>query len=761
MNDDDTKSFMALAAGAEIGQYRLAHRLGSGGMGEVYLAHDASLDRDVAVKFLSIELARHTESRLRFLREAQAAARLSHPNIVTIHEVSEHDGRPFFVMEHVDGRSLGAYAAGRQLPVSEFLDLAVQLCDAVQAAHARGVVHRDIKPSNILVDNGGRVRIVDFGLAAVAGVQPLTKSGSTLGTIGYMSPEQVYGREADHRSDLFSLGIVFYQLLTGMNPFVRDSEAATLHAIAHDAPPAPSSIRPEIPRSIDSLMLHMLEKEPVRRSQSAVEIRDGLISTRDEVLSPRRQPSSPSVAVLPFVNLSSDPDQEYFCDGVAEDIIGDLNHVPGLRVVARTSAFAFRGHAGDIRDVGRKLGVTHVVEGSVRKAGQRVRVAAQLIEVADGYQLWSERYDRELSDIFAIQDDISRAIVEKLKLELERLLSSQRGPLDVPIEAYQLYSRARHEMNMRSADSLRRALNYLQQCIRLAPAFAPARCGLADAYFLLYAYDYMTPRDAIAYARTSAQRALELDDRLADAHATLGGILTYYDWAWADAEQTFLRALELSPGHAVAHQWYGELLSFVGRTEEAAHHLDTALQRDPLSVVSLTMSGWHHVHTGQYDRALEFLEKAVALGTASDFTYALAGFCYFSTGHVEKGRAQFERSRAVSGSSAMSLTTQALAFERIGDLSLAQQALDQLLARQADEYVSQPYLAALYLLLGHEDMAVACLQEALRRRDAELMFMAVMPYYDCVQKNPRLGPLLAVLGLPSPPVARDNRPQRH
>ena len=742
MHDDQTRSFTALNSGVTIGQYRLAGRIGAGGMGEVYLAHDTSLDRDVALKFLSLELSRREDARLRFLREAQADARLSHPNIVTIHEVAEHEGRPFFVMEHVQGTALNDFANGRPLPLEQVRELAIQLCDAVSSAHAEGV-------ELVAVDDNGRVRLVDFGLAAVAGVDHLTKSGSTLGTIGYMSPEQVYGQEIDYRSDLFSLGIVLYELLTGKNPFRRNTEAATLHAITHDTPSPPRQERSDIPPEIDSIVVRLLRKEPDKRFRDASEVSAALRTTSGPApVASQRKDATPSLAVLPFLNLSSDPDQAYFCDGIAEDIISDLNHVAGLRVVARTSAFAFRDHGGDIRDIGRKLGVTHVVEGSVRKSGTRIRIAVQLIEIADGYQLWSERYDRELPDIFAIQDDIAHAIVDKLKLELGKLGAKQRGTQEVPVEAYQLYSRARYEMNLRSAEGLYRALDYLKESIRMAPDYAHARAGLADAYFLLFAYDYMTPRDAIARARTAAQQALELDERLVDAHATMGGLLTYYDWAWSDAEQAFQRALDLSPGHATAHQWYGELLCYLGRSDEAERHLGIALKHDPLSVVAHTMFGWHYVRHREYQRALDYLDRAMALGSASDFTYTLAGWSHFELGNRQEAFACFEQGRAIAGSGAVVLTVEALAHEREGDLQPARVALDALTERAKTQYVSQPYLAALHFILGEEAAAIECLHEALRRRDAELILMSVMPYYNKLHAHPRLGGLLAVLGLP-------------
>lgn len=755
MTDDPTRTYAVLTSGAQVAQYRIVKLLGSGGMGEVYLAQDTRLEREVALKFLSQPLSLEPEARLRFLREAQAAARLAHPNIVTVHEVAEFDGRPYFVMEHLEGQSLREFAAGKALPVEKALDIAGQLCEGLIAAHSKGIVHRDLKPGNIIIDPQGRVRIVDFGLAAVKGGEHLTRSGSTLGTIGYMSPEQVLGKEIDHRSDLFSAGIVLYELLTGRNFFRRDGDAATLHAIVHDQLSFPVESIGEISTSLERLLTRLLEKEPENRFPSALELRAELAAARREMESgAAKRTAAPSIAVLPFANLSADADQDYFCDGVSEDIISDLNQIPGIRVVARTSAFAFRGYSGDIREAGRKLGVGYVLEGSVRKAGQRVRVTAQLIEIASGYHLWSERYDRELSDIFAIQDDISRAIVDKLKLELGRRELGRRAAKDIPMEAYQLYSRARYELNKRSVEALRQALQLLLECLKLAPDYPLAHAGLADAYFLLFAYDAMPPRDAIARARIAAQHALELDDHLANPHATLGGIHTYYDWAWSDAEREFRRAIELSPGDATAHQWYGELLSYMARTEEAEEQLRIALQIDPLSAIVLTMFGWHYIRHSRFDQAGDYLNRAMALHTTNDFTYALAGWSQIALGNWEEGLRHIQTSREISDNSVMSLTFLALAHDLKGDKTTARDLLEQLLHRQEKEYVPQPYLAALHFILGDEQAALRCLQEGLRRRDSELIFTAVMPYYAALQKHPKIGALIAVLGLPDASLKR-------
>ena len=746
--NDQTKSHVIQGIDPVIHQYRLVGRLGSGGMGEVFLAEDTSLKRFVALKFMGAEHQNNAELRTRFVREAQAAAKLSHPNIVTIHEVAEHNGRPFFSMEHVEGESLKTHAGGRKLSTVHVLDLITQVASGLQEAHRLGVIHRDIKPANILIDKSGRARIVDFGLAALVGSEQITQIGSTLGTIGYMSPEQVRGEPADERSDLFSLGVVSYELLTGRRPFRADNEAAVLYAIVH-ADPEPLAERDEIDIApIQEIINRLLHKEPSSRFQNAGELLQGLRKLLPAGIGlSNREENQASIAVLPFSNLSADPEQEYFCDGIAEDIISDLKNINDLRVVARTSAFAFKGKNEDIRRIGRQLNVGYILEGSVRKGGARVRITAQLIEVASGYHIWSEKYDRQLQDIFAIQDDISHAIVEKLKLQLGGDRTGRRTAKQAPIEAYQLYSQGRHELNKRTAKAFTKALEFFNRSLESAPDFAQVHSGLADAYFLLFAYDLISPRDAVAQARVSARRAIALNDKLADAHATLGGILTFYDWAWQDAEVAFLKALELSPGHAKAHQWYGELLTFLGRKTEAERHLQLALRLDPLSTVVLTMLGWHYIRFGDPDTGLIHLDRAIELESQNDFTYICKAAALFALNRPTSAWELLRRAKEVSDGSTLSVAMLGHFGAIAGDVESARQTLEILSSKRTEEYVPLAYLATLQLDVGNESAATASLKEAVRRHDAELVFMAVMPYYESVRNVPQLATLLSVVGL--------------
>jgi len=563
-DDDKTLSFVALTAGTQVSHYEIINKIGAGGMGEVYLALDTKLNRKVALKFLPPHLCRDEDCRKRFTREAQATAGLDHPNIASIHEVGEYNGRPFFSMQVVEGQSLRDVIAGKDLPVERMLEIAIQLCEGLQAAHDKGITHRDIKPSNILIDSHNRVRIVDFGLAAISGSEQLTKTGSTLGTIGYMSPEQVQGKEIDQRSDLFSLGVVLYELITKQNPFKRDSEAATLKAVSDDLPEPLARFKSGLPDGLQAVIDKALEKDIKMRYQHAdgmlsdlVRVKRSLESGQSTIYrqlvsrqaSRRRwaaaavivvaalivlivtkpwltdttsdepdkimQAVLPSIAVLPFVDMSSDKDQEYFCDGIAEELINGLTQLGGLKVAARTSAFQFKQPDRNIPAIGRELGVTTVLEGSVRKAGNRLRITVQLINVKDGFHLWSEKYDRTLDDIFAIQDEISLAIVEKLRLQLLDREKSRlvRRHTDNK-EAYNLYLKGRYFWNKRHEGGMTSALDYYQQAIDKDPTYPHPYIGIADAYVILGTFGFLPPRESFPKAKAAANKALELDSNL-------------------------------------------------------------------------------------------------------------------------------------------------------------------------------------------------------------------------------------------------------
>jgi serine/threonine protein kinase/tetratricopeptide (TPR) repeat protein len=634
-NNDNTRSFVPITEGTMISHYKIVEKIGSGGMGDVYLAEDTELDRRVALKFLPLHLCPDEMYHTRFKREAQAVAKLNHPNIITIHEVSEYQGRPFFAMELVEGQSLRELSLGKELSCERIVELAIQICDGLSEAHEKEIVHRDIKPSNIVIDAYGRPKILDFGLAAIRGGEQITKTGSTLGTIKYMSPEQVEGNKVDKRSDLFSFGVVLYEMITARTPFERDNEAATLKSIGQDTPEPLARFKSDVPDEFQRTISKLLEKDRSLRYQSAADVISDLKKILVEFESgTSSKKNQPSIAVLPFDNLSADPEQEYFCDGMAEEIINALTQLEGLRVVARTSAFAFKGKHEDMREIGRKLSVSTLLEGSIRKAGGRVRITAQLINVGDGYHIWSERFDRDLEDVFAIQDEISLAIVEKLKVKLlldekEKMLKRYTSNL----EAYDLYLKGRYHWNRRTRKSLKKAVAHFEQVIQKDPEYALAYAGLADCYSMLEQIGAIPTKEAFSKAKAFARKALEIDETSSEAHTSLAHVLRSYDRDWGGMEREFRRAIELNPDYATAHQWFARALLSLGRTSEAVQEIQRALELDPLSLIIINNAGWIYLHAGQEEKALEYAEKILDIDPTFGYAHVI-----FSTINERKGR---------------------------------------------------------------------------------------------------------------------------
>lgn len=554
--------------GRSLGSYRVLREIARGGMGWVYLAEDTTLGRRVALKVLPPEMAEDAGRLARFEREARIVAALSHPNIVTIHSIEEADGVRFLTMELVEGRPLDRVAGRSPVPPERFLEIALPLTEAVAAAHERGVTHRDLKPANIMVTDEGHLKVLDFGVAkpreAAVGIGgegeadgstvTLTEAGAIFGTVTYMSPEQVLGREVDHRSDLFSLGVVFFELLTGERPFRGESAAEIVSAILRDEPPPASRLRSDLPASADRLVDRCLEKEPDRRIQSARELLVELEELEREVAAGASR-RTPSMAVLPFLDMSPQKDQGYFCEGISEELINALGRIEHLRLASRTSSFQFQGEAADVREIGRRLGVSTVLEGSVRKAGDRIRVTAQLVNAADGYRVWSDRYDRETRDIFAIQEEIAESIVEALELTLnprERRALRQVSTRD--IEAYEYYLRGRRFFYRLSRRGFQFARQLYERAIALDPNYALAHVGLADCCAFLSQYsERMRPN--LERADEASRRALELDPELAEAHASRGLVLSL-EGRHSEAEAAFDTALRLDPKLYEAYYFY-------------------------------------------------------------------------------------------------------------------------------------------------------------------------------------------------------------
>ncbi|MGD8816302.1 MAG: protein kinase [Acidobacteriota bacterium] len=606
--------------GKSLGPYKILEQIGSGAMGEVYLAEDARLGRRIAVKVLPAEFAADPSRLARFEQEARAIAALTHPNIVTIHSVEEVGGVRLITMEYVDGATLGELIPGGGMPRERFFEIAVPIAAALSAAHERGITHRDLKPANIMVADDGRVKILDFGLAKLADkvevdleadgpTELLTREGTIVGTAAYMSPEQAQGKPVDHLSDIFSLGIILYEMATGERPFRGDSPAELVSAILRDAPRPLGELNVAMPGELARLVERCLEKNPRRRIQTALDVRNEL-----QRLEAAGKPTKTgaSTAVLPFADMSPERDQEYFCEGIAEELINALAKIPNLHVASRTSAFQFKGSAKDIREIGRQLGVESVLEGSVRKAGSRIRITAQLVSIADGYQLWSDRYDRELQDVFAIQDEISQSIVDALEVTFgpsEKVPAEKASTTD--IEAYEYYLRGRHyfhRFNRRDQEFARRMFT---RAIEIDPHYARAHAGIADCSSFLWMY-FERDDAHLQQADESSKRALELDPDLAQAHASRGLALSL-NHRFDDAEAEFHEAIRLDAKLFEAYYFYARAALAEGQQLKAAELFEKACEVRPEDYAAPTLLATLYEGLGRADKAAEADRRSFAI----------------------------------------------------------------------------------------------------------------------------------------------------
>ena len=618
--------------------YKILEKLGEGGMGVVYKAEDTKLKRTVALKFLPQDLSRDEESKERFIHEAQAASALDHPNICTIHEIDEtEDGQMFIAMACYEGESLREKIKSQDagLSVNEAVEIAIQVAEGLSKAHKKQILHRDLKPANIMLTSEKVVKIVDFGLAKLAGQTKLTKSGTMMGTASYMSPEQVQGAKVDQRTDIWSFGVVLFEMLTADLPFKGDYQPALTYAIMNEEPPLLANLRKDTSSHLHKIVEKSLQKEPANRYEDMKGLLKDLRSVSKESASEpslpvRKQEVVPSIAVLPFSNMSADKEQTYFCDGMAEEIINALVKIEGLRVAARTSSFAFKGKHEDIREIGKKLNVDKVLEGSVRKSGKRLRITAQLINIEDGYHLWSERYDRELEDVFEIQDEISLAIVAALKV---KLVDRKDKPLIKPptdnLEAYDAYLRGVYCFNQRKKTENDKAIALFAQATNIDAKFALAFAGLAYAYIeKLFTYQPQKKWEEKAFV--ALKKALALDPELAEAYVAQGNLLwtksNHFPHAEAIAE--YERAIELKPTLAEAHNELARALWHVGALNRAYSELKRALEIDPTYVDVKFRMGMLKLQRGHFESAFSLLRK-IPQEALVEWVDALIALCLF------------------------------------------------------------------------------------------------------------------------------------
>jgi len=721
--------------GKTISHYRIIEKLGEGGMGVVYKAEDTKLRRPVALKFLPPELTRDAKAKERFVHEAQAASALDHPNICTIHEIDEtNEGQTFIAMACYEGESLKTKIERGPLKLNEVLDIAVQIAQGLVKAHEQKIIHRDIKPANVLITRDGLVKIVDFGLAKLSGRTKLTRAGTTPGTVSYMSPEQLRGGDIDQRSDIWALGVVLYEMVTGEAPFTGDYEQAVNYSIMNEAPRPIRTLCPDAPVEAERLIEKTLSKDPNGRYQKTTELLRALQSLKKRLESSSVDLAGsdaigvPSIAVLPFVNMSPDPENQYFGDGLAEELINALAQLKGVRVAARTSAFRFRGGNVDIREIGEKLNVGTVLEGSVRKAGNRLRITAQLINIEDGYHVWSERFDREMKDIFDIQDEITRAIVDRLRVEL---VGSKDRPLvsscTENLEAYSAFLQGRFYWNSLTPEGWTRSFELFQRAIELDPMFALPHAWLSVYYGSQAFWGNVALKEVAPKARAAAQRALALDDSLGFAHGDLAWAFWFIDWDFRAAEREFKRAFELDPGSALGRTNYALFLACRGRKEDAVREARLCLKLDPLSSLVAAWSAGALYGVGEIEESIDTSLKAIAMDPDHWQSYLHLGMAYLHASMVEKAAAAWEKAVDLSGGSSATLAWLAAAYYLMGKNREADKLIDRLDERAKQTYVPPMFFAWISVARGEPKAALAYVKHAIQERDCFLDFNNAIP----------------------------------
>jgi eukaryotic-like serine/threonine-protein kinase len=762
---------MALSAGSRLGRYEILAPLGAGGMGEVYRARDPQLAREVAIKVLPEALADDAAALARFEREAKSVAALSHPNILAIYDVGREGRISYVVTELLEGETLRAALARGPLGARQAAQIAAGVAEGLAAAHGRGIVHRDIKPENVVLTPDGRVKILDFGIARVHAAVPTTSetaptagatsTGVILGTVGYLSPEQARGEPADARSDLFALGCVFYELLTGTRAFPGVTVADALVALLRDEPPglAESSPSPEIPPAAREVLRHCLEKNPEHRFQHA---RDLLILLRPLAAgdAPVRPPTSPSpgtggadsLAVLPFENAGNDPDLEYLSEGIAESLTRALSPTPGLRVISRSAVARYRGPGADHVRAGRELSVGAVLTGRVVARGDRISVSAELVNVADQRQIWGHLYERRLDDIFSLQEQLAVEIAGQLRPRLAG--AARSGPIlarQPGGEAYQLYLKGRYWWNRRPEEGFTNALEYFQKSIEADPSFALSYSGLADCYVTLGSWEtgILPPNEAFLKARTLARKSVELDDRSAEPHASLAYSLFHYDWNFRQAEELIRRAIALDPGYAPAHHWYSHILLPLGRADESMTETRAAIAIDPNDFIMNAHLAWHHYFAGNYDLAVEAAEKLTSISSDHFWSPFFSGLAYEQKGMLNEAIQRFGRAVGRSPGSSYAAAALAHAYALAGDTGRVRQILEDLTARGQRQFVAAYDLAIVHLGLGEIDRVFSLLERAFDERSSWLIHLNVDPRLRRLRDDSRFLGLVRRVGLPS------------
>ena len=802
-SSDDAESFMEkpaaeavaglnvepknLAAGTSFGHYEIIKQIGAGGMGEVYLAEDTKLERQVAVKILNEKFAAHESNLQRFVQEAKAASALNHPNILVIHEIGKSENSNYIVSEYIEGETLRDNFKQSPSKLSEVLDVSIQIANALTAAHAANIVHRDIKPENIMLRPDGFVKILDFGLAklveqkavgfeASTVKQNQTAKGVIMGTVNYMSPEQAKGEKIDARTDIFSFGVVLYEMIAGRTPFAGDSMSETFANLINAEPPPLARFSSNTPDELNRIVAKMLRKKRDERYQTMKDLLSDLkvLQKRLEFEEFRVSPSgdltptkteaktlageirkSPegdtlnekSIAVLPFANMSADAENEYFCDGLAEELLNALAKIKNLKVAARTSAFSFKNRNVEVGEIGKALNVKTILEGSVRKSGNKLRITAQLINAADGYQIWSKRYDGELKDIFDLQDDITLTVINELKVQfLSGEKTAIRNRYADNVEAYQLYLKGRFHILKLHPSEIQKGISYFEQAIKLDTNYALAYVGIANAHQILPLAIELAPDEHFPLAIAAAHTAIAIDDNLAEAHSVLGWLTFWADWDWTTAEKECRRAFELDPNSADAYEAHAHILSNTGRHDEALAAIKRAREIDPLHLRINALEGQFLFHAGKPDEALEHLQKTFALENNFWLAHAFAASVYIKKEMFAEAISEANFARKVSGGNTFAAAFAAYALAKSGNQTEARQILNELLELSKVRNIPPYHIALIYNGLGETEKTFEWLEKACEKRDPKMAFLKVEPKWNNLRSEPHFQDLMRRVG---------------
>jgi len=775
------------------GRYEVIEELGKGGMGEVYRVFDKKIEEEVTLKLIRPEIAADRKTIEKFRNELKFARKIAHKNVCRMYDLNEEEGTPYITMEYVPGENLKSIIAmTKQLSVSTAVNIAKQICEGLAEALRLGVVHRDLKPSNIMIDKEGNARILDFGIARSLKAKGITGAGVMIGTPEYMSPEQVEEKEVDQRSDLYALGVILYEMMTGRIPFEGDSALSIALKHKTEVPPDPREINAQIPEDLSRVILRCMEKDKEKRCQNAEELLSELSKIEKGIPTPERMVSKRktirekisemkwkrlliygvmailiislivggiylitgrrevihAIAVLPLANLSDDPQQEYFADGMTEALIGELTKIKALqRVISRTSVMRYKNTDKSLPEIARELNVDVVVEGSVLLIGKQVRMTAKLIDARKDRHIWTNSYNRDVQNILGLQRELARSIAKEIKIAVtpeEQAQLTEASPVNP--EAYQLYLKGRYVWNKRTRDDLEKALEYFGQAIEKDPNSALAYTGLADTYAILPGYADFPPTEAYSKAKEAAQKALAIDDTLAEAHTSLANV-TKYDRDWISTEKGYKRAIELSPNYATAHHWYAYDLMLMGRFDESIAEINLAQELDPYSLIINANVGFILYHARRYDQAIEHYRNRLKMDPSFWLLHMYLGRALVQVEKYEEAIVEFQEAINLSGRIAENLSVLCYGYAISGRRAEAMKILSELNQLSMQKNVSPYLIAIIYVGLGLSDQAFEWLYKAVENPDILLVHIKVDPIFDSIRPDPRFKELLRKVGL--------------